>query len=253
MKDPIIVPLEDIKKGPYASILCYPRVTEEELERRLKELEIQGVTAIEFAGKGNAFNIPILGKGNVGLVVIAHRYSQRLALKIRRSDADRADLLHEGKMLAKANSVSVGPILIEASKNFLLTQLIEGDFLPEWLGSTKERNILRQVLSELMEECWQLDNVGMDHGELSNAPKHVIIDSCNQPWIVDFETSSEQRKAANVTAICQYLIMSGGSVSKTVSKALGERNCNKIIDAIKCYKKEKTRMSLDRLIQACLY
>ena len=253
MKEPVTLPLEGLKEEPYASILCYPKRTEDELESRLRELEIHGVTAVEFAGKGNAFNIPVLGKGYVGIVVIAQRYGQRLALKIRRVDADRKDLLHEAKMLAKANSAGVGPTMVDSSKNFLLMQLIEGDLLPAWLEANREKTPIRQVLCELIEQCWQLDMAGLDHGELSKAPKHVIIDHYQQPWIVDFETSSDTRKPANVTAICQYVIMSGGPIPRTISEILGERNRDKVIEVLRHYKKEKTRENLDRLMQACLF
>jgi putative serine/threonine protein kinase len=253
LREPVTLPLEGLREDPYASILCYPKRTEEELRSRLKELELRGVAAIEFAGKGSAFNVPVLGKGYVGIVVIAQRYGQRLALKIRRVDADRKDLLHEAKMLAKANSAGVGPTMVDSNKNLLLMQLIEGDLLPAWLETNSEKTRVRQVLSELIEQCWQLDMAGLDHGELSKAPKHVIIDHYQQPWIVDFETSSDTRKPANVTAICQYLIMSGGPIPRTISEIIGERNRDEVVEALRHYKKEKTHENLDQLLQACLF
>lgn len=253
MTDPVTVHIEDLMQEPFASILCYPKLDQNELRDRVKQLELHGVTAIEFDGKGNVLNVPVLGKGNVGIVVTAHRYGQRVALKIRRIDADRADLLHEAKMLTLANSVGVGPVLVEAGKNFLLMQLVEGDFLPEWLNATSDKTALRRVLSELLEECWKLDLVGLDHGELSKAPRHVIVDLYSKPWIVDFETSSGNRKAANVAAMCQYLLMSGGPVSKRAGEVLGNRDRDEIIKGLRHYKKEKTRDSLDQLMQACFY
>ena len=253
MKEPAVKSLEGLKEEPYSSILCYPKRTEDELQSRLRELEMHGVTAVEFAGKGSAFNVPVLGKGYVGIVVIAQRYGQRLALKIRRVDADRADMLHEARMLSKANSAGVGPTLVEAGKNVLLMQLIEGDLLPAWLKTNREKTLVRQVLSETLEQCWQLDMAGLDHGELSKAPKHVIVDHYLQPWIVDFETSSDTRKPANVTAICQYLTMSGGPLTKMISEILGERNRDEVIEALRNYKKDQTRESLDSVILACLH
>jgi putative serine/threonine protein kinase len=252
LKEAATILLEGLKEEPYASVLCYPKRDEVELQSRIKELEMHGVSAIEFVGKGNAFNIPVLGKGYVGVVVVAQRYGQRVALKIRRVDADRADLLHEAKMLGIANSAGVGPALVDASKNFLLMQLIEGELLPAWLKEKQERTAVRQVLSEVLEHCWRLDMAGLDHGELSKAPKHVIVDSCQQPWIVDFETSSDKRKPANVTAICQYLVMSGGTVPRTLSELLGERNRAQVIATLRQYKKDPSRETLDELISACL-
>ena len=124
MKENVTSPLKGLKEEPYASIICYPKRTDDELQNRLRELEMHGVTAIEFQGKGSAFNVPVLGKGYVGIVVTAQRYGQRLALKIRRVDADRPDLFHEAKMLEIANSAGVGPALVDVSKDFLLMQLI---------------------------------------------------------------------------------------------------------------------------------
>lgn len=253
MKESITLPIEKLQEEPYASILCYPMGTEDELRNRIGQLELHGVTALEFAGRGTVHNVPVLGKGNVGVVVTAHRYGQRIALKIRRMDADRADLLHEAEMLKIANSVGVGPVLIEAGKDFLLMQLVEGAFLPDWLNATGEKSSLRQVLGELMEDCWKLDLAGLDHGELSKAPRHVIVDVCCRPWIVDFETSSGLRKTANVTAICQYLLIGGGFTSRRVLEVVGDRDRDGIIEALRDYKKEKTWDNLERLIQLGLY
>jgi len=253
LKIPIIVPIENLNAEPYASIFCYPKRDEDELQSRLKELDKHGVAVVEFTGKTNAFNVPVLGKGYVGVVVVAQRYGQRLALKIRRVDADRVSLFHEAEMLRMANSVGVGPLLVDVSKDFLLMQLIEGDLLPAWLKENRDKILLRQVLSEVFEHCWHLDMAGLDHGELSKAPKHIIIDHHQKPWIVDFETASDKRKPANVTAICQYLVMSLGPIPRAIVEVLGERNRDEIIKVIRNYKRDPTRESLDSLIQACFY
>lgn len=252
MKTPVTVLTENLKMEPYASILCYPRASEAELESRLRELREHGVTAVEFAGKGSAFNVPVLGKGFVGIVVTAHLDGQRVALKIRRVDADRLSLQHEAQMLAKANSVQVGPKLMSVSKNFLLMQLIDGCLLPNWLDVHKEKVHVRGVLSEVLEQCWRLDSAGLDHGELSKAPKHLIVDKQRKPWIVDFETASVDRKPANVTSACQFLFTSGGAVARAVAEVLGERNREEIICALRLYKNDRTRENFNRVVQACL-
>lgn len=254
MKSPVIVPIDQLRKELFASVLCYPKVSEAELQSRLKELLNHGVTAVEFSGKASAFGVPapILGKGYVGIVVIAHLNGQRVALKILRVDADRPDLLHEAQMLSKANSAGVGPKLISASKTFLLTQLIEGDLLPAWLETHKEKALVREVLGEVLEQCWRLNEIGLDHGELSKAPKHVIVDGEQQPWIVDFETASDMRKPANVTAICHFLFSSIGEVARTIAETLGERNREEIVKALRQYKKCRTRESFEKVLRVCL-
>ena len=252
MKTPVTVPTEDLKVKPYASALCYPRASEPELESRLEELREHGVKAVEFAGDANAFNVPVLGKGFVGIVVIAHLGGERAALKIRRVDADRVGLEHEAEMLAKANGVEVGPRLIGVSRNFLLMQLVDGCLLPRWLDAHKDTEHVRGVLGEVLEQCWLLDSIGLDHGELSKAPKHIIIDKQHKPFIVDFETASVDRKPANVTSACQFLFTSYGAVAKSVAEMLGEINRAEVIDALRRYKNERKRENFDVVLRVCL-
>ena len=84
-------------------------------------------------------------------------------------------------------------------------QLIDGDLLPNWLETNKDQSTVKQVLGEVLEQCFRLDQAGLDHGELSKAPKHLLVDKAEKPFIVDFETASVERRVANVTAVCQYL------------------------------------------------
>jgi putative serine/threonine protein kinase len=252
LKTPVTVLTENLDKESYASVLCYPKVSKAELQSRLVELREHGVTAVEFAGDASAFNVPVLGKGFVGIVVIAHLDGQRVALKIRRVDADRLGLQHEAQMLAKANSVHVGPKLRGGSKNFLLMQLIDGAVLPEWLDANKEQAHVRSVLKAVLEQCWRLDSAGLDHGELSKAPKHILVDKQQKPWIVDFETASVNRKTSNVTSVCQFLFTSGGAVARAVAEVLGAVNREEIICALRLYKKGRTRENFDRVLQGCL-
>ncbi len=253
-KTPATIPIDQIVQEPYASVVCYPRASPRDIAERIVELKLLGVEAVEFSGQTALCGLPILGKGYVGVVAVAHvRGGGRVALKMRRVDADRVDLMHEAEMLKKANTVKVGPKFVAVSKNFLLSQLVDGGVLAAWLETHKEKEAVRMVLVDVLEQCWRLDEAGLDHGELSKAPKHVIIDHYQQPWIVDFETSSDTRKPANVTAICQYLIMSGGPIPRTISEILGEWNCDTVIEALRHYKKEKSRENLDRLMQVCLF
>ncbi len=254
MKSPKIVNVDLLSQEPYSSLLCFPKPSEAELQNRIEELRSHGVFALEFSGKSSVFGVPlpVLGKGFVGIVVIAHLKGTRVALKIRRVDADREDLLHEANMLCKANSVNVAPRLVSASKNFLLMQLIDGELLPSWLNSNEDILLVKQVLSDVLENCFRLDEIGLDHGELSKAPKHVIIDHLVRSWLVDFETASDKRKPSNVSAMGSFLFTNDGEVARNVTAALGERNKEKIVTAMRSYRKERTRESFERVLQVCL-
>jgi putative serine/threonine protein kinase len=155
-------------------------------------------------------------------------------------------------MLSKANSVGVSPKLVASSKNFLLMQRIDGDLLPNWLKTNREKATVRQVLKEVLEQCFRLDEVGLDHGELSKAPKHLLVDKTQKPFIVDFETASVERRVANVTAVCQYLFAGNSSASKILAEIFGEKNRLELIDVLKAYKKNRTRTNFEGVLEVCI-
>ena len=249
MKTTLTATIEKLSEEPYASIICYPKPSKAELKKRLEELQRLGVETLEFSGEKQALNTPILGKGCVGIVTIAYRNGEKLALKIRRVDADRSRMQQEAKMLKKANSVHVGPRLLGVSKNFLLMQFIDGDLLPKWVEKRRGKTQIRKVLHEVLEQCWRLDIVGLDHGELSHAPKHIIIDKKGSPFIVDFETASLNRKPSNVTSICQFLFISG-VVAEKVAEKLGEKDKKAIIEVLRRYKSDRTRENFETVLEA---
>jgi putative serine/threonine protein kinase len=244
------ISVEELEKEDYAALICYPKPQKAEFKKRLKELRRLGVKALELRGEKEVFNMPVLGKGCVGIVTVAHINSKKAALKIRRVDADRVEMLREAKMLKKANSIGVGPKLLAVSKNFILMQFIDGKLLPEWLNDCKEKALVKRILRDVLEQCWRLDKAGLDHGELSHAPKHIIIDGKNEPFIVDFETASLNRKPSNVTSICQFLLISGATAEK-VSKKIGRRNRNAVIEALRHYKRDWSRENFERVLEAC--
>jgi putative serine/threonine protein kinase len=249
-----VVSLEKFDQKNYGQVLCYPRCEQEELRKRLKELEKLKVNEVEFTGKKRIYGIPVLGKGCVGIVVIAHTNLGRTAMKIRRVDADRKEMFHEAEMLRKANTVKVGPKLFGVSKNFLLMELIEGIHFPQWLESAVEsdkQSCIRRVFREVLGQCYRLDESGLDHGELSNAPKHIIVNTEDFPCLVDFETASIKRKVANVTSICQYLFFKS-QVAEKVKENL-EVDEMELIKVLRTYKRQRIRRNFEEILEKSLF
>jgi len=247
------VSLKKLSEWKYGKVLCYPRCKQEELDRRLKELEKLKVKALEFTGKKRIHEIPVLGKGCVGIVVIAHTNLGRAALKIRRLDADRKGMFHEAEMLRRANAVKVGPRLFDVSDNFLLMEFIKGVHFPKWIESVREndgRSRVRRIFREVLEQCYRLDEVGLDHGELSNAPKHIIVGVNDFPCLVDFETASIIRKVSNVTSICQYLFFKSQAAEK-VKKTL-KVDEKELIKILRTYKRQHTRVNFEEILEKSL-
>ena len=246
-----MVSLKGLSENKHGQVLCYPRCEQEELGRRLKELERLGVQTIEFTGEKNVFDVPVLGKGCVGVVVVAYTNSGRAALKIRRVDADRKGMFHEGEMLKRTNAIDVGPKLLEISENFLLMELVKGTHFPEWIKSMEGREEqwrVHLVLKDILEQCYRLDEAGLDHGELSNAPKHIIVDADDRPHLIDFETASINRRVSNVTSVCQYLFL-GNQIADKVKEKLGEVDEKELINALRTYKRERTRENFEKILE----
>jgi len=214
------------------------------------ELEQLGILNLEFVGDKNIFDIPVLGKGCVGVVIIAYTRSVKAALKIRRKDASRKAMFHEGEMLKIANKINVGPKLLQKTENFILMELIEGDHFPQWFESLKENIKLRcrLVIMDILEQCYRLDQSGLDHGELSNAPKHIIVDAKDVPHLIDFETASINRRVSNVTCICQYLFL-GSQIAKKVTEKLGKINEKELISLLQKYKQKRTRKNFSKILE----
>jgi putative serine/threonine protein kinase len=154
-------------------------------------------------------------------------------------------------MLQQANSVQVGPKFQSVSKNCLVMELITGNWLSLWLKSCSNKSVIRGVLKDILDQCRRLDHLGLDHGELSKAPKHIIVNNKLEPFMVDFESASLIRKVSNVTAICQYLFLSYGKVGKTILDLFGNRDRNEIINELRKYKNEKTNENFNRILKAC--
>jgi len=247
------VSLKRLQEKKYAEVLCYPKHDLKELRKRLKELKKLGVKAVEFTGEKMAFDVPVLGKGCVGIVVAVHTDTGKGALKIRRVDADRAGMQNEAKMLRRANAINVGPKLLNVTENFLFMEFIEGKLLPQWIEALKGRGTksrIRWVLRTVLEQCYRLDEAGLDHGELSRAPKHIIVDEDDRPHLVDFETASINRRVSNVTSICQYLFI-GSQAAKTIKRKLGGIDEKNLIRALRDYKQERTQVSFEKILDVC--
>jgi len=247
------VPLDKLFKEQFARVICYPAYDASELANRIREMRKIGVKALSFTGEKKIGNIPVLGKGHIGIVVLAHTEAGRAALKIRRTDADRESMRREASMLQIANSVKVGPRLIASTHNLLLMELVEGLPLTEWVKSILDAEdaelAIRKVVKEILEQCRRLDEAGLDHGELSRAPKHIVVDREGNPWILDFETASIRRRVSNVTSVCQFLFLRG-EAAELIREAVGLKDKEEFVLLLRRYKRDRTKKNFDEALKA---
>jgi len=244
------ISIKKFTEEPYSKILGYPNATNRQIKSRINELEKLKIKSICLTGPTTIGNLEILGKGYVGLVVLVKRGNKEVALKIRRTDSQRENMKNESILLKLVNSVSVGPKMIDVSKNFLVMEYIEGKKFSDWIemlkgsGSAKQ---LKSTIRNVLEDCYRLDQIGFDHGELSNISKHVIVGK-NKVVLIDFESSSTKRRPSNVTSITQAFFI-GSGIAKHAQKIYKNSSKEKIIFALKSYKQEKTRDNFEKLLK----
>jgi putative serine/threonine protein kinase len=244
------IPLGRLLGTDYSRFLTYPSLDEREAKARIRELAAMGVTSVRFGGPTLIGGVPILGKGCVGIVTGASIGEVPIALKIRRLDADRITMVGESRLLRIANSVGVGPRLITATRNFLAMELFDGLPLFKWCEGHggKSSKMVKRALASLLLDCFKLDTVGLDHGELSHAPRNVLVSGRGVPCIIDFESASTARRVANVTSIIQYFLFGRISQAISATKLFPKRRA--VLKVLSEYKREGSVERFERIFSA---
>lgn len=234
------VSLENLMVKPFRDVISYPVPDGTNARSRIDQLDKLGVDRIIFSGKSSINGLSVLGKGCVGIVVEGQlKDGTRVALKIRRTDANRPSMIAEAQFHRKANAEGVGPSLLGESSDVLSMRLVKGWTLPAWTSSLSGRDDrVVSILRLLLMQCYTLDGIGLDHGELSHAHKNVLV-TPECPFIIDFESASLKRKPSNVTAIVQYLFIAG-KVSRVVREVTRCEDEESLIESLTRYKRSPT-------------
>jgi predicted Ser/Thr protein kinase len=231
------VDVEGLGAPPFVSVLCYPYGSQQEAERRVASLREIGVESLEFRGKTEVGRLKVLGKGHVGLVVACVWKGTTAALKIRRTDADRESLEIEGELLREANKSKLGPTLFAASADFVVMEEIQGSTLVDWLDGSGgiPDGAFKEVLLEICGQARLLDVAGINHKELTNPRRHIIVQPDGRAKVLDFETAARGERRRNVNDLLQYLTLSG-SYGHIVMARLGARR-EEVLAVLRAYRK----------------
>ncbi len=194
--------MSSYEEGELESIICYPEYSSKVFRERLTILNELGIKLLR-AGSRIINNKPVIGKGHTGIVVKGLMNGNVVAVKIRRVDSKHRTLYNEAKMLKLANKIGIGPILIYESKDIIVMEYIDGMHIRELLRNNYS---IRYIINDLLWQCFMLDLIGLDHGELYRMDRHLIVND-NSIKIIDFDSASINRRVANVTSAIQYFLI----------------------------------------------
>ena len=243
----IPITLEDLVKKNLIQELAFPSRDLNYARTIFQELKEIGVGRV-FISESEEPELIKLGKGYRGLVILGEVGGKRAALKILRSDAPLASLESEAEATKLANSVGVGPKLLAHSKHVLALEFVEGVSFDKWVKDLEKSRIdeLRKVLRECFQQARLLDKIPLDHGELSDAKKHVIVKPDLSPVIIDFGKASIKRRPSNVTSFFSYIAF--GPHSEKILRMLGVEKPP--VDRSRKYKREMTDEVFKELLQS---
>ena len=243
------LPIRKLAEQPYSNILGFPKASKKQLQSRISELEKLKINSVSFEGTSLIGKLHVLGKGYVGIVVVGKQNQKKVAVKIRRTDSQRSEMRNEANLLKIANTAEVGPKIISSGKNFLIMEYLDGEKIFDWIKQLNGKGkalMLKYAIRKVLEDCYKLDQLGLDHGELSSIAKHVIVGK--EATIIDFESSSTNRRVSNVTSASQAIFI-GSGISKMVKKIYKIPPKNKIIKVLRIYKNEQTQESFDDVLK----
>ncbi len=174
----------------------------------LRDLETKGIEKIQYAAKGKR-GLVFKGYLDRSQLVKTHFPSTKdvlpVAIKIPRPDSKASERIkNEAFWLAEANCNNIGPRLLWAEGNVMVSEFIEGELLVDWLEHHPAAEI-RTVLVNLLRQCRALDELGITKEEMHHPQKHIIMDHHNRAILIDFERCSRTPKPKNVTQYLEFV------------------------------------------------
>ena len=237
---------ERLSQKPFDAILGYPGgLTRKDLDNRVEDLIQMGVTSVSFVGPVGIGRLHVLGKGFAGVVLRAHTSLGDAALKIRRADSPRNTMSQESTLLDISNGVGVGPQLMAHSDDSILMEWIDGSNIRQWLQNLPDQKTFKNTIRHILYDCFRLDQTGLDHGELVDASRHIIVS--DRPVIVDFDSASVSRRTSNITSATQCLFVLG-RMTKLVAAVHDTPPMHDVINTLRFYKQDPNHASFMHLL-----
>ncbi len=177
-------------------------------------LRAHGYLLNGFIARGMCSGVWLVSKdGKKFAAKMAHRKSRRVRMTEK-------EALH----LQMANALGVGPALIEfdVNENILVMDYVKGVPLASWLNKNNSKKLLKKLLEKIFAQAKKLDEGKLDHGQLGGKLHNILVDTKNNPHIIDFEKASYVRAAKNVNALTHSLLSGHTGFSVRIREMLSD-------------------------------
>lgn len=183
-------------------------------------------------------NIQYLAHGKRGMIYTAQYKNKKIALKVKKKSSEAVGRVqNEALWLEKINKKKLGPKLIFHNHNYLAYEFIEGDFILDFVEKNKsKKNKIKNIIKKVFEQCFVLDQLGLDKEEMHHPLKHIIV-KYPKATLIDFERMHQVESPHNVTQFIQFV---------TVIRKLDRK---KMIKLAQEYKNSMTKSNLKKIIK----
>lgn len=143
--------------------------------------------------------------GKRGMISTAIWKGKKVAVKEKNPKSEAIHRIwNEGEMLEILNKEGIGPKLVYHDEDQLIYEFVEGVLFEEWLMTSDRKKIL-DVIKELFDQCFRIDQLGINKLEMTNPYKHILITDENKPVMIDFERAKRSITPKNVTQFVNYI------------------------------------------------
>lgn len=233
------------------NLICYPKFNAVNYALKIKDLFELHIKFVILEGNTILYNNNILGKGCEGLVLkVENDENKTLAAKIKRTDSCRFSMRNEYDFYCLANMYAIGPKVYSYTDNILLMDFLEGVSIENWFLKTKlDSYMIKTVVISILNQCFILDKINLDHGQLNKLYNHIVIRPDDlKCTIIDFESASKSRRVSNLTSVFQGLFFRG-LISKKINDCINYGNKKKeFLKLLKIYKNHISKENFDSIL-----
>ena len=125
-------------------------------------------------------------KGKRGIVYTSVYKGKKIAIKSKNPESTAiARIEIEADFLKKLNKEGIGPRFIFFNNDELGMEFIEGELIEKYIESQPRKKIIN-VLKDIFEQLYRMDELRINKAEMHRPVKHIIIRG-NKPILIDFE------------------------------------------------------------------